>query len=191
MPPLRAAMVAVALLLVPSGDSVTKAASQCLSKSEARTLYPRKHLYWSRGDGQRCWSDRRGGRARFGAVKSLPPQRGTLPPSPRVLREAEPLPTPRLPLVPPELVPVIEPPKPVPPPPLPFDQRWIETGEAEPPRQSRSDSEREVIFSTFQGAPPDVWPALRHQPSVMTLFAMLLSAAVAFAAGARSIRSAA
>jgi len=181
---MRAAMVAVALLLFAS--SATKAAGQCLTKSEARKVFPRSHLYWGNVEGRRCWSDRRGGRTRFGEVKSLPPQRGTLPPSPRVLREAEPLPAPRLPLIPPELVPVIAPPTPVPPPPMPFDQRWIETGQGEPPR-----SEREVIFfSTFQGEPPDVWPAT-PKPSPANMFgllAMLLSAAIAFVAGARSMK---
>jgi len=32
--------------------------ASCLTKSEARKLWPRKHIYWYSGD--HCWSDRRG-----------------------------------------------------------------------------------------------------------------------------------
>ena len=35
----------------------------CMSRNEARKVWPRAYLYWSGGSrGQRCWSNRRGGR---------------------------------------------------------------------------------------------------------------------------------
>ncbi len=48
----------VALVLVIA-TAVASAAPVCLSKSEARKLWPRAHLYWYSVD--HCWSNRRGG----------------------------------------------------------------------------------------------------------------------------------
>jgi hypothetical protein len=45
-------MVILCLSLAAQGASV------CLSKKEARSLWPRAHLYWYSKD--RCWSNRRG-----------------------------------------------------------------------------------------------------------------------------------
>lgn len=44
------------------GSASTAASSVCLTKKEARHLWPTKHIWWFRDKqtGDRCWSDRRG-----------------------------------------------------------------------------------------------------------------------------------
>lgn len=52
------------LAFLPILGSVTaEGATACLSRSEARQVWPRAYLYWSGGPkGQRCWSNKRGKR---------------------------------------------------------------------------------------------------------------------------------
>jgi hypothetical protein len=45
----------------------------CLSKSEARHLWPKKHLYWY--SSEHCWSNRRGGPPRGIKIDPLPPDK--------------------------------------------------------------------------------------------------------------------
>jgi len=54
----------LALLLISvEAHSADVNAKACLTRNEARALYPRAYLYWSGGSrGQRCWSNRRGRR---------------------------------------------------------------------------------------------------------------------------------
>lgn len=47
------AMVSIALMVRPAHGSAL-----CLTKSEARQLWPKRHLYWYSKD--HCWSNRRG-----------------------------------------------------------------------------------------------------------------------------------
>ena len=89
-------------------------------------------------------------------------------------------------------------PRPVEPPPeplMPFDETWIRAGVDEPPDPQRE----EIIFSTFAGPPPDVWPVLQPEPlaqakltpapvNMVGFWAMLLSAAAGFVAGMHSMR---
>ena len=53
---LRLAVLFVLLLMAApaAADAV------CLSKSEARKLWPTQHIYWYRLGRERCWSDRHG-----------------------------------------------------------------------------------------------------------------------------------
>ena len=54
---LALAGLAIALLLLWVSSAAT-ATSVCLTKKEARQLWPRQHLYWYSKD--HCWSNRRG-----------------------------------------------------------------------------------------------------------------------------------
>lgn len=49
-------VVAIVLLIA---TAATQSSAVCLTKSEARQLWPKKHLYWYSAD--HCWSNRRGG----------------------------------------------------------------------------------------------------------------------------------
>ena len=115
-----------------------QAADRCLSRSEARALWPRTHLYWNYSSGTRCWSSRRGGsRSSRQAV--------------RVVRDGAPAPPP--PSAPPETLAELMPP------------RWQDN---HPPgqwawiAQARAAAhDDDIPFSTFApGAEPDVWPPL-------------------------------
>jgi hypothetical protein len=175
-----AALIAIAVL----GGAPARAADalpKCLSKREARVMWPAKHLYWiNDGNGRRCWTDRRGGRARL-MVPPIPDQsrNRTLPP--RRPPEAEPLRTP-LPNIPPEWVPQLPQATVTFPPPAPFDDTWIHRtapAEIEPPKE-------QTIYSTFTGPPPDVWPELKPRRQLshdIGLLAIALMAGFAFLAG--------
>jgi hypothetical protein len=96
---MRAALAALLLLVAPAALA---SEDQCKTKSEARSMYPRAHLYWFNDGDRRCWSNKRGER-RASRQRSSKPARH----EPR-MREADPLP-----VVPsPPIVPKPEPPDP-------------------------------------------------------------------------------
>lgn len=68
-PPLTRYILPI-LLLLSSGDS---AAALCLTKDQARVLWPKQHLYWYSKD--RCWSNRRGGPPRGIRIDPLPEEK--------------------------------------------------------------------------------------------------------------------
>jgi hypothetical protein len=172
-----AALFAIALLGGAAADGAD-VGSKCLSKREARAMWPTKHIYWFNDGGRRCWGDRRGGRAKLLKVNPKPQQQlRDLPPRP--VPEAEPLP-----YVAPELVPVLPstsiqfPPQPM------FDEEWMRQQDRAREKVEALAQSEITIYSTFAGAPPDVWPELKPQRRInVGLVAMMLTAAFAFAAG--------
>jgi hypothetical protein len=139
------AIVLAALVLI-AGPAW--AADRCLSKSEARKLWPDRHLYWSTSGGQRCWSNRRGRRV---AVARVTPTQPNQPPPPA------PVPLPFI--LPPAEIATAPPPR------LALADRWEWIMEA---RAALHDDEPKAeppfrvsgpIYSTFAGPEPDVWPA--------------------------------
>ena len=144
-------------------------------------MWPTKHLYWTIEGSRRCWGDRRGGRPRLLVAPPKPQQHPRdLPPRP-VVPEADPLPPPR-PYMPAELMPALPlAPLQFPPAPL-FDETWVARWQDEPAAPA-APAEGIVIYSTFSGPPPDVWPErrkLQHNPGVL---GMMLAAAFAFVVG--------
>jgi hypothetical protein len=135
--------LAIAALVLLAGPAWS--ADRCLSKSEARKLWPDRHLYWINLGGQRCWTNRRGGRR--AAVVRVTPLRGT---------QDTPSPPPLPFILPPADIATAPPPR------LAMSDRWewmMEAraalhDEAEPPAPPPG-----PIYSTFAGAEPDVWPA--------------------------------
>jgi hypothetical protein len=61
---LAAIGVAMLIMIVPAPAGV------CLSKKEARHLWPRQHIYWYSSD--HCWSNRRGGPPRHLKIEKEP-----------------------------------------------------------------------------------------------------------------------
>jgi hypothetical protein len=166
------ALIAIVLLGGAATADGADADPRCLTKREARVLWPNKHLYWTLDGSRRCWGDRRGGRARL-LVTPKPQQAHPMPPRP-VLQEAEPLPN-----IPAEMVPAVPP---------PFDENWLRQFEerlsalSKPPRE-------ETVYSTFAGPPPDVWPEAKPARRVhVGLWAMMATALFAFIAGMVSQR---
>src|SRR5262245_49184992 len=122
--------------------AIEPAAAKCMTKAEARMLHPKRHLYW--GGARKCWhtSVSRARAAAREPVRRVPAALAALPvvSSPPIvpvvpdLPRAEPLP------------PLYDHP----------DWKWIEAARSAP----RSG---DVVFSTFAGEPPDVWPVLDAQ----------------------------
>ncbi len=56
--PVLLSIALIALMLIP-----TEAASICLTKTQARELWPTRHIWWfiDKETGNRCWSNRRRG----------------------------------------------------------------------------------------------------------------------------------
>ena len=115
------------------------AAGACLSRHEARAKWPRAHLYWSVENGRRCWSNGRG--KTRNAVQAVTPAIRYVP----------------LPYVEPRLVPKSPDKFPVPETPD-FIEGWDWFDAA---RQAERST---VVYSTFVGEPPDIWPVLNRQP---------------------------
>src|SRR5215831_1354031 len=63
-----AIVVAAMILLIAS--TAGHGRELCLTKQEARHLWPKKHLYWYSGD--HCWSNRRGGPPRGIKIDPVP-----------------------------------------------------------------------------------------------------------------------
>jgi hypothetical protein len=55
-----AAIIIVLSMMIVFMTHGAGATQVCLSKSEARKLWPRKHIYWYGDHGDHCWSNRRG-----------------------------------------------------------------------------------------------------------------------------------
>jgi hypothetical protein len=153
---MRAVLLSIALLLPVSTD----AAPQCLSRSEARALWPRTYLHWRTIDGRRCWA-----------------ARGRRVPAAAPMASPDASPVPRL-YVPAELVPHIEPPPAAAAPEL--DGPWKTIQEL------RAEATDAVPFSTFPpGGEPDVWPpcCATEQPVGPISTTIAISLAVILAAG--------
>lgn len=158
---------AVAVFLALQAVQIVQGAPACHTLREARAIWPRAHLWWFRdAAGRRCWSSTRG------VGRWVPPSR----PAPAPL--------------------------PVPPPPpiaLPF---WLPPAElALPPRTptelerwplvrfpgveaSEARAEGEILYTTFSGPAPDVWPELEPAvpwPGWLWLSRLLALAAIGLA----------
>ena len=124
-----------------------EAADRCLSRSEARALWPREHLYWYAGSGQRCWSNSR--RSAKSPFPSRPAPLAPAPPAP----QAQPWY-----ILPAELTlgPYYAPPEHV----FAWD-RLTTAGMREHALPEPPEPPGTVIYSSFApGREPDVWPAL-------------------------------
>lgn len=60
----------VLAILVAFTGVAARGGEVCLSKAEARKLWPKQHLYWYSAD--HCWSNRRGGPPRGIKVEPIP-----------------------------------------------------------------------------------------------------------------------
>src|SRR5262245_45020600 len=58
----QVAMAAILMILLSAG-SVEGEAQKCLTQSEARSKWPKSHLYWHTS--QRCWDNRTGSNRNF------------------------------------------------------------------------------------------------------------------------------
>ena len=52
-------IASLAWIGISSAESATVSNTRCLTRKEARSVYPRAYLYWRSDGGRRCWSDRR------------------------------------------------------------------------------------------------------------------------------------
>jgi hypothetical protein len=148
-----ASLIALLALTVPAD-------ARCLSKREADATYPRTHLYWSVGKNGKCWETSLA-RARVAA-------KGPSSPAPVVPVQRDPLwiitpgkyPTPPIQTSPTQLE--------------DYPQwQWI-TKAREAEREAPKEGEG-VVYSTFVGEPPDVWPPLdKEQPLIIKLITMML-----------------
>jgi hypothetical protein len=171
---MRAAFVSVVLPFLLTTEA---AASNCLSRAEARSVFgSRTHLYWSVGPNGQCWANSlRAARAMAKAVP-VPTVRG-----PDLKSEPEPL----LPV--PVALPGLMPPHqdaPV----LEENARWSWINEA---RAAERDLVPEIVYSTFDGEPPDVWPVLPASPAPTTsggIFIVVLSAVLSMVFGMAFVR---
>jgi hypothetical protein len=157
---MRAAL-AIGLLLLLAAPAV--AAPQCLSRSEARKVWPTQYLNWRMVERRRCWTSRRRAASSRRAPAAAPVDH---PPM-----------VPRL-YVPAELVPHIEPPPAAAAPEL--DGPWKTIQEL------RAEATDAVPFSTFPpGGEPDVWPpcCATEQPVGPISTTIAISLAVILAAG--------
>ena len=162
-------LIAGAILALAPSSAVT--AERCLSITEARKLWPRDHLYWSPTSGKRCWSNKRGRSASIPVVTHAPPPR----PAPPSID------------VPPSLVPPrwrdLAPP---PPPSILDSPKWAWVADARGVNTGLIDTHPPsgtVVFSTFPGEPPDVWPPLEQHTSGVATYGMAAILAM-LAAGA-------
>ena len=166
-------LIAGALLALSHHAAVT--AEQCLSKAEARKLWPRAHLYWSSPtSGRRCWSIKRGRSASF-PVALVPPPPRPAPPSIDV---------------PPSLAPPVwRDPAPPPPPSILDSPRWAWVASARELNPTLGDMEFRLpsgteVYSTFPGEQPDIWPPLERSGSpVWPAILIILAAGAFFAVG--------
>jgi len=168
------ALIAVALL---GGAASADGADMCLTKREARTMWPKEYLsYWNDGGGRRCWGNHRRG-SRFMRVARAEA------PLPQLM-----VPRPALPYLPPELVPALPVAPLMFPPPSLFDEHWVR--QQEQLEAARARMAEQIVYSTFAGPPPDVWPEAKppRRRVNVGLVAMMLTAAFAFAAGIISQR---
>jgi len=180
---MRAALAVAAVipfLLLTTGA----AASKCMTRSEAKTMNPRAHLYWSVGPGGRCWASSL--QAARASARGLPmPRAASAPVQPVTSHHEEPgSRASRLGALPvPVELPGLMPPHQDTPAHLEENPRWSWITEA---RAAERDVVPEIVYSTFDGEPPDVWPTLPVSPASTTsggFFIVVLSAVLAMVFG--------
>lgn len=154
--------------------SHSSAYGKCLTKSEARIKYNNTHLFWSVGPNGKCWETSLA-RARI-AAKNI--RASAALPSPPPAPKPSIFPNPGDPVIP---ILLHEPPKSPPQKHIEDSPQW-----AWVTRARAHELETEIIYSTFNGEPPDVWPQLESPksknflPSFLFVIIVILALMAAF-----------
>jgi hypothetical protein len=151
----------IILLMLMAMDAAHAASKTCLTRAEAKEMYPRAHLYWSVGPRGRCWANSLS--AARAMARSLPVPRAKNAPVLNVTSQTD---EPgsraiRLGAPPAEAVASLMP---------PYQERpsdgprwdWLADARAAASEQDTPEPGG-VVFSTFPGEQPDVWPAITRE----------------------------